>query len=126
MRKRVFPGSSSRKVMNTPGPIDKDGTVSGKSGTRVAGFDIFSGIVEEYSPFCDLKGLLRNKRKIIAAGNADVHHFGFGKCHCLVGRHQVVTTGATRKFSDAELPVVLQISPSIRTLPVASRLSAAG
>lgn len=119
--------------MNTPGPIDKDGTVSGKSGTRVAGFDIFSGIVdifsgivEEYSPFCDLKGLLRNKRKIIAAGNADVHHFGFGKCHCLVGRHQVVTTGATRKFSDAELPVVLQISPSIRILPVASRLSAAG
>lgn len=55
MRKRVFPGSSSPKVMNTPGPIDKDGTVSGKSETRVVGFDIFSGIVEDYPPFCDLK-----------------------------------------------------------------------
>lgn len=71
--------------MNTPGPIDKYGTVSGKSGTRVAGFDIFSGIVEEYPPFCDLKRLLGNKRKIIAAGNADFHQFGFGKCHGLVG-----------------------------------------
>lgn len=71
--------------MNTPGPIDKYGTVSGKSGTRVAGFDIFSGIVEEYPPFRELKRLLGNKREIIAAGNADFHHFGFGKCHSLVG-----------------------------------------